>query len=85
MASNPIQFVETKYGRLAYRMDGSVGDVPLVLLQRFRGTTMTGTRPLSRLWPPAAVSSDLTVLALDDPREERLKAYLRWQRLRSPF
>jgi pimeloyl-ACP methyl ester carboxylesterase len=38
MASNQIQFVETKHGRLAYRIDGSGGDVPLVLLQRFRGT-----------------------------------------------
>ena len=31
MASNQIQFVETKYGRLAYRIDCSGGDVPLVL------------------------------------------------------
>jgi pimeloyl-ACP methyl ester carboxylesterase len=38
MTSNQIQFVVTKHGRLAYRIDGSGGDVPLVLLQRFRGT-----------------------------------------------
>ena len=46
MASNQIQFVETKYGRLAYRIDGSGGDVPLLLLQRFRGTIDD--------WDPAA-------------------------------
>ena len=49
MASNQIQFVETKYGRLAYRIDGSGGDVPLVLLQRFRGTIDD--------WDPAFIAS----------------------------
>jgi pimeloyl-ACP methyl ester carboxylesterase len=49
MASNPIQFAETKYGRLAYHIDGSVGDVPLVLLQRFRGTIDD--------WDPAFIAS----------------------------
>jgi pimeloyl-ACP methyl ester carboxylesterase len=49
MASNQIQFVETKYGRLAYRIDGSGGDVPLVLLQRFRGTISD--------WDPAFTAS----------------------------
>lgn len=38
MADNGVQFTETEYGRLAYRIDGDGGEVPLVLLQRFRGT-----------------------------------------------
>lgn len=36
--SKTIQFVETKHGRLAYRVVGEGGRVPLLLVNRFRGT-----------------------------------------------
>lgn len=34
----PISFVETAFGKLAYRVTGTTGGVPLVLTNRFRGT-----------------------------------------------
>lgn len=36
--SGPVQFVETSHGRIAYRVFGSEGGVPLVFANRFRGT-----------------------------------------------
>jgi pimeloyl-ACP methyl ester carboxylesterase len=38
MTPTSVQFVVTGFGRLAYRVDGEDGGIPLVLLQRFRGT-----------------------------------------------
>ena len=36
--SGPLEHVETAHGRIAYRRDGEGDGLPLVLLQRFRGT-----------------------------------------------
>ncbi|WNG17703.1 alpha/beta fold hydrolase [Cystobacter fuscus] len=49
MSQNGLHFTDTRFGRLAYRVDGQRGGVPLVLLQRFRGTLDD--------WDPAFVSA----------------------------
>ncbi|EPX55964.1 alpha/beta hydrolase fold having protein [Cystobacter fuscus DSM 2262] len=49
MSQNGLQFTDTRLGRLAYRVDGQRGGVPLVLLQRFRGTLDD--------WDPAFISA----------------------------
>lgn len=49
MHPDRIQFVETEYGRLAYQLDGSGGDGPAVLLQRFCG--------MIDHWDPASIST----------------------------
>jgi pimeloyl-ACP methyl ester carboxylesterase len=49
MSSNPLHFTDTRFGRLAYRVDGPGGGVPLILLQRFRGTLDD--------WDPSFVSA----------------------------
>ena len=38
MSVSTIQHVDTEFGKLAYRVDGQSDGIPLVLLQRFRGT-----------------------------------------------
>jgi pimeloyl-ACP methyl ester carboxylesterase len=38
MTQDLIQYAETAYGKLAYRIDGANDAEPLLLLQRFRGT-----------------------------------------------
>ncbi|TCQ26073.1 alpha/beta fold hydrolase [Rhizobium sp. PP-CC-3G-465] len=38
MTHDPIQYAETAFGKLAYRIDGAADAEPLLLLQRFRGT-----------------------------------------------
>jgi pimeloyl-ACP methyl ester carboxylesterase len=35
---NQLEHVETRFGNIAYRASGEGGEVPLLLLQRFRGT-----------------------------------------------
>ncbi len=57
---SPIQWLETALGRLAYRIDGPEGGIPLLLLQRFRGTIDD--------WDPAfiaAISADRRVVRFD--------------------
>ena len=57
---SPIQWLETAHGRLAYRIDGPEGGIPLLLLQRFRGTMDD--------WDPAfiaAISADRRVIRFD--------------------
>ncbi|HWU62158.1 MAG TPA: alpha/beta hydrolase [Ensifer sp.] len=57
---SPIQWLETANGRLAYRIDGPEGGIPLLLLQRFRGTMDD--------WDPAfitAISADRRVIRFD--------------------
>ena len=57
---SPIQWLETANGRLAYRLDGPEGGIPLLLLQRFRGTMDD--------WDPAfiaAISVDRRVIRFD--------------------
>ncbi|SOC83182.1 Pimeloyl-ACP methyl ester carboxylesterase [Ensifer adhaerens] len=57
---SPIQWLETANGRLAYRLDGPEGGIPLLLLQRFRGTMDD--------WDPAfiaAISADRRVIRFD--------------------
>ena len=57
---SPIQWLETANGRLAYRLDGPGGGIPLLLLQRFRGTMDD--------WDPAfiaAISVDRRVIRFD--------------------
>lgn len=59
--SKAIQYVETKHGRLAYRVVGEGGRVPLVLVNRFRGTIDD--------WDPdflAAISKNRKVIAFDN-------------------
>jgi pimeloyl-ACP methyl ester carboxylesterase len=36
--SQPIKYVQTSAGKLAYRVNGSAGGVPLLMTNRFRGT-----------------------------------------------
>lgn len=38
MSNSSIQYVDTKFGKLAYQTDGQGPGLPLLLLQRFRGT-----------------------------------------------
>jgi hypothetical protein len=38
MSVSTIQHPETEFGKLAYQVDGQSDGIPLVLLQRFRGT-----------------------------------------------
>lgn len=55
-----INSLETSFGRLAWREDGPAGGLPLILLQRFRGTMDD--------WDPAfiaAISRDRTVVRFD--------------------
>ena len=55
-----LQWIETSHGRLAVRIDGPEGGIPLLLLQRFRGTTDD--------WDPAfikAFSADRRVIRFD--------------------
>jgi pimeloyl-ACP methyl ester carboxylesterase len=47
--SDQVHFADTAVARLAYRIDGAESDVPLVLLQRFRGTIDD--------WDPAFISA----------------------------
>ncbi len=56
----PVQWLETSYGRIAARVDGPDGGIPLVLLQRFRGTMDD--------WDPdfiEAISTDRRVIRFD--------------------
>ncbi|CAL74397.1 conserved hypothetical protein; putative alpha/beta hydrolase [Bradyrhizobium sp. ORS 278] len=55
-----IHRLQTSYGELAWREDGAAGGVPLLLLQRFRGTMDD--------WDPAfiqAISADRRVIRFD--------------------
>lgn len=55
-----LHWIETSHGRLAVRIDGSEGGIPLLLLQRFRGTTDD--------WDPAfikAIAADRRVIRFD--------------------
>lgn len=57
---SPIQWLDTANGRLATRIDGPEGGIPLLLLQRFRGTMDD--------WDPAfiaAISADRRVIRFD--------------------
>lgn len=59
--ASPVEWLETAQGRLALRRDGPDGGVPLVLLQRFRGTMDD--------WDPdfiAAISADRRVIRFDN-------------------
>jgi pimeloyl-ACP methyl ester carboxylesterase len=38
MSRSAVKFVDTSYGRLAYRTGGDAAGVPLLLNQRYRGT-----------------------------------------------
>lgn len=58
---SPIQWIESTHGRLAYRINGPEGGIPLVLFQRFRGTIDD--------WDPAfieAISADRRVIRFDN-------------------
>lgn len=55
-----IAYLDTRHGRIALRRDGSEGGIPLILLQRFRGTMDD--------WDPAfiaAVAADRQVIRFD--------------------
>lgn len=57
---DPIQWLDGPRGRIAWRADGPEGGVPLVLLQRFRGTMDD--------WDPAflaAIAADRRVIRFD--------------------
>jgi pimeloyl-ACP methyl ester carboxylesterase len=61
-AATELRFIDTPSGRLAYRIDGNAraGQLPLVLLQRFRGTMAD--------WDPAfiaALSAQRQVIRFD--------------------
>lgn len=55
-----VQWLDTAHGRLAWRVDGPDGGIPLLLLQRFRGTMDD--------WDPAfiaAIARDRRVIRFD--------------------
>lgn len=57
-----LQWIGTSHGQLAVRTNGPEGGIPLLLLQRFRGTTDD--------WDPAfieAISADRRVIRFDSP------------------
>jgi hypothetical protein len=58
MRVDATRFVETEYGRLAYRTDWPERGVPLVLAQRFRGTMDDWELDSSTAWPLNVGSSD---------------------------
>lgn len=55
-----IEYLDTRHGRIALRRDGPKGGIPLILLQRFRGTMSD--------WDPdfiAALAADRHVIRFD--------------------
>jgi pimeloyl-ACP methyl ester carboxylesterase len=61
MSADPMRFAQTRFGRIAYRIDGDGDGVPLLLAQRYRGTIDD--------WDPrfiAALASGRRVIRFDN-------------------